>query len=51
MKIGELVERLISLRDRHKHEWTREEDQEVCAIINLADRLPRNEEADEYGKK
>lgn len=38
MKIGEIVEILIRLRDRH--DLTRTEDDAVCAACNTLDRLP-----------
>lgn len=46
MIIGELVERLISIRDSHDL-WLHEQEtiEEAC---NLLDKLPRLEEATEY---
>lgn len=49
MKIGELVERLIYLRDCHKYDLDRSEDRDLCEAINLLDRLPRMEEVSTYG--
>ena len=48
MKIGEIVENLIRMRDRHKGELFRHEDDVICEACNLLDRLPAQEEATVY---
>ena len=46
MKIGEIVETLIRVKDRH-HVLSREEEA-IIEACNLLDRLPRLEEATTY---
>ena len=48
MVIGELVETLIRLRDRHKGELYRYEDEAICEACNLMARLPAQKEATTY---
>ena len=38
MKLGEIVETLICLRDRHR--LMQSEDEAVCAACNILDKLP-----------
>lgn len=45
MKLGEIVETLIVVRDRNR--LTRAEDEAVCAACNILDRLPNMMEAED----
>ena len=49
MKIGEIVEHLIRIRDnRNINYYTEQEDEALIEACNLLDKLPRMEEATEY---
>lgn len=49
MKIGEIVENLISIRDRYtKDSIQSREDNALIEACNLLDKLPRMEEATDY---
>ena len=45
MKLGEIVEALIRVRDQNR--LTREQDDAVCAACNLLDKLPNMTEEED----
>lgn len=48
MTIGEVVEELIWLRDRNKHELSMQQDQAICNACNVLDKLPAREKAEGF---